>query len=62
MYFICLYRYVLFALVCACSYLHVFTYSFGYYGDSLDCILHFEVPYHCIVINTSLFICTEKFA
>ena len=27
--YICLYRYVLFVLVCACSYLHIFTYSFG---------------------------------
>ena len=26
---ICLYRYVLFALVCTCSYLHIFAYSFG---------------------------------
>ena len=29
--YICLYRYVLFALVCVCSYLHIFTYSFGFY-------------------------------
>ena len=50
--YICLCRYVLFALVRACSYLHIFTYSFG------SCILHFEVVYHCIVINISLFIYT----
>ena len=46
------------------TYIYIFTYSFGYLvlkGDSLDCILYFEVPYHCIVINIRLFIYTEKF-
>ena len=57
--YIALYRYVLIALVCACSYLHIFTYSFGSYRRLIR--LHFEVPYNCIVINISLFIYTEKF-
>ena len=37
--YISLYRYVLFALVCACSYLHTFTYSFGSYWGLIR--LHF---------------------
>ena len=37
--YICLYRYVLLALVCACSYLHIFTYSFGSYSGLIR--LHF---------------------
>ena len=54
---LCLCRYILFTLVCTCLYLHIFTYSFRFYrgqGDSLDCILYFEVPYHCIVMYISL--------
>ena len=63
MYFICvyyvyisLYRYVLFALVSACSYLHIFTYPFG--SDRGLIRLHFELIYHCIFINISVFIYT----
>ena len=37
--YIGLYRYVLFALVCACSYLHIFTCSFGSYRGLIR--LHF---------------------
>ena len=37
--YICLYRYVLFALVCVCSHLHIFTYSFGSYRGLIR--LHF---------------------
>ena len=37
--YICLYRYVLFALVCACTYLHIFAYSFGSYRGLIR--LHF---------------------
>ena len=37
--YICLYRYVLFALVSTCSYLHIFTYSFGSYRGLIR--LHF---------------------
>ena len=40
---------------------YIYKYSFGSVGDSLDWILHFEVPYHCIVIYISLFIYIEKF-
>ena len=58
---ICLYRYVLFALVCACSYLHIFTYSFGSYRGLIGLHFGYEVPYHCIVIYISLFTYTEKF-
>ena len=36
---VCLYRYVLFALVCACSYLHIFTYSLRSYRGLIR--LHF---------------------
>ena len=68
MYFICvymhvhvLYRYVLFALVCACSYLYIFTYRSVLIGNSLDCILYLEVPSHCIIIYNIPFIYTEKF-
>ena len=35
----CLYRYVLFAIVCTCSYLPIFTYSFGSYRGPIR--LHF---------------------
>ena len=37
--YICLYRYVLFALVCACTYLHIFAYSFRSYRGLIR--LHF---------------------
>ena len=37
--YICLYRYVLFALVCACTYLHMCAYSFGSYRGLIR--LHF---------------------
>ena len=37
--YICLYRYVLFALVCACTYLHIFAYSFCSYRGLIR--LHF---------------------
>ena len=47
--YICLYRYVLFALVSACSYLHIFTYSFGSYRGLIR--LHFvfwsPLSLHC---------------
>ena len=58
--YICLYRYVLFTLVCTCSYLHIFTYSFGSLEGTLDCVLYFEVPYHCIVIYISVFLYRER--
>ena len=35
------------------SYLHLHIHSV-LIGDSLDCILYFEVSYHCIVIYISL--------
>ena len=60
MYFLCLfvyiywYRYVLFALVCACSYLHVFTYSFGSYMGLVR--LHFvfwrHLSLHCNIYQS----------
>ena len=53
--YVYLYRYVLFALVCACSYLRIFTYLFGSYWGLIRWHSYFEVPYHCIVINISLF-------
>ena len=43
------------ALVHTYIYLHI---HFVLIGDSLDCILYFEVLYHCIVININLFIYT----
>ena len=41
------------------TYIYIFIYLI-LIGDSLDCILYFKVPSHCIVINISLFIYTEK--
>ena len=46
--FMYLSRYIICCSVRACSYLHIFTYSI-FIGDSLECFLCFEVPYHCNV-------------
>ena len=47
--YVCLYRSVLFGLVCTCSYLHMFTYSFGSYSGLIR--LHFvflsPLSLHC---------------
>ena len=61
MYFICIYMYIYVyigmyylhwcALVHTYIYLHIHLVLIG---DSLDCILYFEVLYHCIVININL--------
>ena len=65
MYFICVYMYIYlyigmyyllkYALVHTYIYLHI---HLALIGDSLDCILYFEVLYHCAVINIIILIYT----
>ena len=47
--YICLYRYALFALVCACSDLNIFTYSFGSYRGLIrfHFIVRSPLSLHC---------------
>ena len=46
-YVICLYRYILFALVSTFSYLHIFTYSFGSYRGLIRLSFVFCKSLHC---------------
>ena len=45
------------ALINTYVYVHILSVLIG---DSLNCILYFEVPYYCIVICIGLFMYTEK--
>ena len=58
-YYIRIYRYVLFALVCACSYLHMFTYSLGFNRGLITLHLYFEVPYILVYLYIQRSSCTN---
>ena len=60
--YVCLYRYVLFPLVRACSYLHIFTYSFSSYRGLIRLNFVFRSPLllHCNMQHILVFLYIQR--